>query len=55
MDCFHAEPRLSDVLADPVIRMIMIADHVKPESLETSLRNIARKIAPRAAPADHSA
>lgn len=54
MDCFHIEPRLSDVLADPVIRMIMIADHVKPEALETSLRNTARKIAPHAALVEHN-
>jgi hypothetical protein len=31
----------------PVIRMIMVADRVKPETLETSLRNAARKIATR--------
>jgi len=49
MDCYHTEPRLSDVLSDPVIRMIMIADHVNPETLETKLRKMARKIAPGAA------
>ena len=52
MDCYHIEPRLNDVLADPVIRMIMTADHVNPETLEMSLRNVARKIAPRAAAAE---
>ena len=55
MDCYHLEPRLSDVLADPVIRMVMTADHVNPEALETKLRKVARKIAPGAAPAEQNA
>ena len=54
MDCYHHEPHLNDVLADPVIRLIMIADHVNPEALETSLRNVARKIAPHALAAERN-
>lgn len=47
MDCYHNEPRLSDVLSDPIIRTIMTADHVDPETLETSLRKTARKFVRR--------
>jgi hypothetical protein len=49
MDCYHIEPRLSDVLADPVIRLVMSADRVNPEALETKLRKVARRITPHAA------
>lgn len=47
MDCYHNEPRLSDVLSDPIIRTIMTADHVDPETLEASLRKTARKVVQR--------
>lgn len=47
MDCYHNEPRLSDVLSDPIIRTIMTADHVDPETLEASLRKTARKFVRR--------
>lgn len=47
MDCYHNEPRLSDVLSDPIIRTIMTADHVDLQTLEASLRNTARKVARR--------
>jgi hypothetical protein len=49
MDCYHYEPRLSDVLSDPIIQTIMTADHVDPETLEASLRKTARKVAQRRA------
>ena len=44
MDCYHYEPRLSEVLSDPIIRTIMTADHVDPETLEASLRKTARQV-----------
>jgi hypothetical protein len=47
MDCYHNEPRLSDVLSDPIIRTIMTADHVDPDTLEASLRKTARKVVQR--------
>jgi len=47
MDCCHGEPGLSEALADPIIRTIMSADHVDPETLEASLRKTARKVAQR--------
>jgi hypothetical protein len=34
-DC-QGEPRLSDALSDPIIRIIMSADHVDPQALEAS-------------------
>jgi len=55
MDCYHNEPRLSDVLSDPIIRTIMTADHVNPETLEASLRKVARKISPRSLAAERHA
>jgi len=38
------EPRLSEALADPVVRSMMRADHVDPGELERSLRRLARKL-----------
>jgi hypothetical protein len=42
MDWCHREPRLSDVLSDPIIGMLMKADGVDPHKLELELRTIAR-------------
>ncbi len=47
MDCYHDEPRLSDVLSDPIVQTMMTADHVDPETLAASLRRTARKVAQR--------
>jgi len=55
MDCYHNEPRLSDVLSDPIIRTIMTADHVDLDALETSLRQTARKVGQRRATAEQHA
>jgi hypothetical protein len=55
MDCYHNEPRLSDVLSDPIIQTIMTADHVDPETLEASLRKTARKVALRRSTAEQHA
>ena len=55
MDCYHNEPRLSDVLSDPIIRTIMTADHVDPETLAASLRQTARKVARRCATVEQHA
>jgi hypothetical protein len=55
MDCYHYEPRLSDVLSDPIIRTIMTADHVDPDTLEASLRKTARKVVQRRATAEQHA
>ena len=43
MDCYHTEPRLSDVLSNSMVRTIMAADHVDPVTLEACLRGAARK------------
>jgi hypothetical protein len=42
MDWCHREPRLSEVLSDPIIGMLMKADGVDPRGLELELRTIAR-------------
>jgi len=55
MDCYHNEPRLSDVLSDPIIRTIMTADHVDPETLAACLRKTARKVAQRGPAAERQA
>ena len=55
MDCYHSEPRLSDMLSDPIVRTIMSADHVDPETLEASLRKTARKVAQSGAMAERHA
>ena len=45
MRCNPAEPRLSDVLSDGVIRAIMSADGVNPARLEGLLRDVAQRLA----------
>jgi hypothetical protein len=44
MNCNPAEPRLSDVLSDGVIRALMSADGVNPARLEGFLREVAQKL-----------
>lgn len=38
------EPSLSDALSDPIVQIIMNADHVDPQALEASLRATALKV-----------
>jgi hypothetical protein len=45
MRCSPSEPRLSDVLADGLVRALMTADGVNPARLEGLLRDMARKLA----------
>jgi hypothetical protein len=45
MHCNPAEPRLSDVLSDGVVRALMSADGVSPARLEGLLRDMAQKLA----------
>lgn len=42
MDWCHREPRLSDVLSDPIVGMLMKADGVDRCELELELRKMAR-------------
>ena len=44
MRCYQGEPSLSDVLADPIVQIIMTADHVDPQALEARLRQTARRM-----------
>jgi hypothetical protein len=41
------ELTLRSALSDPLIRTMMAADHVDPVELESMLRRIAEKVAPR--------
>lgn len=45
MRCSPAEPTLTDVLADGVVRAMMTADGVNPARLEGLLRDMAQKLA----------
>jgi hypothetical protein len=45
MRCNPAEPRLSDVLSDGVVRAMMCADGVSADRLEGLLRDMAQKLA----------
>ena len=47
MNGYQGEPSLSDALADPIVRIIMTADHVDPQALEACLRQKARRIGQR--------
>jgi hypothetical protein len=44
MNCYHTEPRLSEIMSDSIIRTIMAADHVNPETLEACLRKTAQRV-----------
>jgi hypothetical protein len=44
------EVTLRSALSDPLIRTVMAADNVDPVELESMLRRIAEKIAPRKSP-----
>jgi len=55
MNCYHTEPRLSEIMSDSIIRTIMAADHVNPQALEACLRETAQKVAGRGGPAKRNA
>jgi hypothetical protein len=42
----HDEPTLDDVLADPLVRLVMQADHVEPLAFEAMLGEAARRAGP---------
>jgi hypothetical protein len=44
MILWQREPTLNEMLADPLIRLVMRADGVDPETLRPQLRAVARKI-----------
>ncbi|MBI1779403.1 MAG: hypothetical protein HYR63_29065 [Proteobacteria bacterium] len=41
-----AEPKLREILADPVIQAVMRADHVDPDALRSTLQEMSQKIEP---------
>ncbi len=43
MTCY-ADLSIDEALADPMIRLVMSADHVEPRALETTLRAAAKRI-----------
>jgi len=46
MNCWGREPRLVEMLADPIVEAIMTADGVDPRQLLVSLRETASKVVP---------
>jgi hypothetical protein len=46
MNCWGREPRLAEMLADPIVEAIMTADGVDPRQLLVSLRETASKVVP---------
>jgi hypothetical protein len=46
MNCWGEEPRLAEILADPIVEAIMAADGVDPEQLLASLRKTGLKVVP---------
>jgi hypothetical protein len=40
----HREPTLNDILSDPLIRDVMVADGVDPRKLAVSLSQIGRAL-----------
>ena len=56
----RSEPTTEEILADPIVRALMLADKVDPEALEEMLRFVAARLrdgtgAPRAGAATSSA
>lgn len=37
------DPGIEEIVADPMVRAIMLADHVDPEALKTLLRSVAAR------------
>ena len=48
MDWLQGEPKLDDVLSDPVIQAILIRDRIDPDGLRRFLVGIRRKRSERA-------
>jgi hypothetical protein len=44
MNCWSREPRLAEILADPIVEAIMAADRVDLQQLLVSLRKTASKV-----------
>ena len=44
MNCWGREPRLAEILADPIVEAIMAADGVDPQQLLVSLGKTASKV-----------
>ena len=40
----HREPRLEDMLSDPIIRAVMDADRVDPHELQAMLKDVGRAL-----------
>jgi hypothetical protein len=55
MYCCPNEPPLKDILADPVVRAVMTADHIDPRRLAIFLRDMARRVERGSAVAAESA
>ncbi|HEX9463676.1 MAG TPA: hypothetical protein VGB82_13850 [Alphaproteobacteria bacterium] len=47
---FDGEPSLEEALADPVVTAMMRADRVDPQSLKTTLMDLAQRLAGDAHP-----
>ena len=45
------EPTISELMADPLVRSMMSADHVDPHALEAMLYSLAPRLAKRRRPA----
>lgn len=45
MMLFDGEPSLAEALADPIVMAMMRADRVDPRRLETTLMDLARRVA----------
>ncbi len=50
MISYPCEPRLEDMLADPIVQAVMAADGVDPFALEVALRRAAALLGGRARP-----
>jgi len=44
----RGEPSLDDILAGPIVRALMLADHVDAEALTAMLRSVASRLRERA-------
>ena len=54
MNCWGREPRLAEMLADPIVEAIMAADGVDPQQLLVSLLLVSlRKTAPKVVQLPH--
>ncbi len=44
MNCWGREPKLAEMLTDPIVEAIMAADGIDPRQLLVSLRKTASKV-----------